>query len=356
MDTRRGRTTATTLGCRRRSRRVLLALGLALGTLGATPAAHAAGPSFALQSLDPVKEPYFVLDARPGATITRQVRVANVGDRAGGVRLYAVDATTGATTGAVYRGERHARRGVGRWVQLSRRSLQLQPGQRATVRFTIRVPRSVRPGDHLGGIVAENRTLQESRKRRGRRGSLRIRIRNLTVLAVQLDLPGRTRERLTVTSAKPSRIARTQTLVLGLGNDGNRLVKGTGKLVVTHDGKRVRKASFPIDTFVPGTRISYPVILKGRPLPPGRYRAEARVRFGRRGAVRRTLGFTVSERQSADVAAGGTASEPPSASAAGAPTGPGLLTLVLGGLGLMLLGAGASAAILRRRTNPHVAG
>jgi autonomous glycyl radical cofactor GrcA len=326
--------------------------GLVLVVCLLAPApARAEGPNFALQTLDPAEKPYFVLETRPGRVIERRVRVINVGETRGAVRLYAVDATTGATTGAVYRQDREARRGVGRWTTLAEDELVLDPGERAVVPIRIRVPRRVRGGHHLGGIVAENRTLQESSKRHGKGRTLRVRVRNLTVLAVQLNLPAPRVERLTIDGAWADRVGTRQAIRLALVNRGNRLIKGEGEMIVTEDGRRVATTRFPVDTFVPRTSARYPVVLDGRPLPAGRYDLETVIRYGDDQVARYSTRLKVSEAQARAVIAPGAAVVPPAAVAGG----PSLLQLMIGGAALLAVGFLAATVLFRRRARSDAA-
>ena len=88
----------------------LLAAALLCGAAVVFPASgwSARGEaSFALKPLkyDPAltaTKSYFILDAKPGDVIHDQIRVVNTGGRTGTAYLYAVDATTGQTSGAVY--------------------------------------------------------------------------------------------------------------------------------------------------------------------------------------------------------------------------------------------------------------
>ena len=90
-----------------------------------------------------------------------RIRVVNTGGRTGTAYLYAVDATTGQTSGAVYLSRQSPKRDVGAWIRLSQSNVTLAPGKNAVVDYTIRIPATVRPGDHLGGIVAENSQVQQ---------------------------------------------------------------------------------------------------------------------------------------------------------------------------------------------------
>src|SRR3954449_6528250 len=114
----------------------LAALGV-LATAGSA-AAKAKAPVFALQPL--TSGPYYVFHAHPGQTITGRVRVVNTGSVAGTARVYAVDATTGATSGASYLTDTRRRTDVGAWTRLSVGKVRLRPRQLKVVDFTMRVP------------------------------------------------------------------------------------------------------------------------------------------------------------------------------------------------------------------------
>lgn len=332
-------------------RRVLLAAAgmLLCASVPAFGATQSATPRtvFALQPVGPTgHRGYLMLDARPGATLTRAVRVANTGSRAGAVRLYAVDATTGRTTGAVYRDAREPRHDAGAWIDLPVRRVRLQPGQSRTIPVRIRMPATARSGQHLGGIVAETVRLARGPVRRQGRGTFRVDVRSLTIVAVQLDVPGRRREHMTLTGVRPGRVGRRQAVLVGMRNDGNQLVKGSGALVVRdRHGEIAARARFPIDTFVPRSAIADPVPVPGRALPAGRYRVTVDLRYGSGHVTRRTMPMTISSEQIRQVFGSQPEQQAPSARG----SGPSLLLLVAGGLGLLVLGFTAALVVLRRQ-------
>lgn len=245
------------------------------------PVAHAAGPAFGLEPVGVTgTKQYFVLHAKAGRTLTRQVRVVNVGHAAGAVRLFAVDATTGQTTGAVYQGAEVARRDVGAWTRLRRHRLRLAPGEGAVVSFAVHIPRDAAPGTHLGGIVARNEKLGGGAPVRRGKGRFRVKIRNLTVTAVQLELPGPRTSRMALTgTVRPGGSSGGhQAVLVGLRNAGDTLVKPTLRFLLRDDSGRVRqRARLKLDTFVPRTEVLYPVAVRGRALAPGDYTAEVAV-------------------------------------------------------------------------------
>jgi hypothetical protein len=331
-------------GARERSRALLFFCVLALAALGPVAAAAGSGPTFTLKALGaPAGGSYFVFDSRPGATVSGAVRVANEGDRAGAVRLYGVDAVTGQTTGAVYRARSDPRRDVGAWISMPIRHLELAPGQSRVVRFQARVPAGVRPGHHLGGIVAENAAIKKTPSRKAGRGSFRIDIRSLSILAVQVNLPGEQIEKLRLTGVEPGPAEGFQTLLLGMRNEGNQLLMGSGSVIVSDEGgEELKRAKFNLDTFLPRTAIDYPFAVPGQALTAGRYRATVAVKYGKGELARLSAWFTISDHQIEQVFGSDSQGPAPSDSSS-------ILPLLLGALAILLLLALLAAWILLRR-------
>jgi hypothetical protein len=301
---------------------------------------------------------FFVYDTTPGSVVTGQVRVINVSPVAGRVALYAVDATTGQTSGAVYLGRTAPKRGVGSWIRLSTPGITLGPHQRAVVPFSVRIPSSSGSGQHLGGIVAaplQPRTTQVTHKGRS---SFRVNIREIAIVAVEVNLPGPKQQFMSITSLTPSGRPGYQTLEIGLSNGGNTLLKGHGKLTVTNaNGTQLLAKRFMLDTFVPHTQIAYPVYVTGKRLPLGRYIGRVTVTYGLGHTVTRTFGFTISTKRlretfGSTVPGGVLPGTPPSSSSTP------VWALALGALLLLALGIAGSSYYHRRggvgrRSNDH---
>lgn len=276
-----------------------LLLTLLVFVLAMPVALAASGAKFGLRPVrfDP-KRPetssYFVYDLAPGATIEDEVLVQNSGDGAGTVRLYAVDGTTGQTGGAVYLSGDDPRKDVGGWVQLGERELTLAPGERRTVRFTVSVPADAMPGQHLGGLVAEDTALKQSTGG----GALQVKIQTRSVVAVQVNVPGQVVEKLVVTGVTPGGVQGYQTLRLGLRNDGTQAVKPEGSLVVSDaGGNEVQRLALKIDTMLPRTAIEYPVFVEGRALEPGTYRVTVHLTSGKSDVTDYQGSFTLNADQ-----------------------------------------------------------
>jgi hypothetical protein len=237
---------------------------------------------------------YTILDGQPGAVIQSAVKVQNQGTAPGTVRLYPVDATTGQTSGAVYLAEADPRTDVGAWIAIDGAPLTLNPGESRTVPFTVTVPASPRPGQHLGGIVAEDTQVKTAAVTNDATANIKTR----TVMAVQVNLPGPTVEKLAVTGVTGGGESGRQQLLLGLRNEGTTMVAPTGTLVVMNaGGQEVQHLPLTLDKILPGTAIQYPVAVQTTALDAGQYQASVTLTYGQSGATRYTAPLTITPAQ-----------------------------------------------------------
>jgi hypothetical protein len=321
-----------------------------LGAFAAAPASAAPGAAiFALvpEHYDPslnATQSYFVAVARPGATFQNSVRIRNMGTESGTALLYAVDATTGQTSGAVYLDRRMPRHGVGSWITLGTHSVTLGPGQSRIIRITLHVPRGARPGDHLGGIVAENAALTQA----SGHGSLQIRVRHLTIAAVEVQVPGNAATRFDVTGARAGGEHGYQYVYLHLQNLGALTTKPFGQVLISSAaGRPVATRSLKLDTFLPGTAIDYPLLIPKEALSPGKYRATIDLTYaasalgyrraaGQAQTISRSFDFTVSSKQYTTVFKGVPPVRAPVQASSHNPSRLPLLLAIAGGLAALL--------------------
>lgn len=324
----------------------LLAPVLTLAAL-APAASGAAVPSFGLKALGAPKG-YFVVSAAPGSVVRERVRVVNAGRVAGVALLRAADAQTGRTTGAVYETKRlHA---TGTWLALDRDRVTLRPGESTVVGITVRVPAGAEVGDHLGGIVAQPEAESAAAAANGAKHSFRVKVVEQSIVAVQVVVPGPARQELKLTSVAAGGDPGFQTLRIGIANPGRRLVKGSGVVkVLDGNGNTLRRQSFPVDTFVPGTEVEDPVVVRGKILPQGRYNASVIIRWAGGRSTTLHAPFTVSDGQLKQVYG---SKGLPNLQGAGRGQGGGPSIALLGGGALILLlgGVGGTALYFRRRT------
>lgn len=344
----------------------VIVMSMALAFLSAS-AAYAAtathmgsAPAVAQFSLRPVTfdpaspatSSYFVLNVAPGATLTETFRVTNTGPVRGTALLYPVDGTTGQTSGAVYEGGSAPRQDVGAWLSLSTDRVTIDPAHSQDVDFTLHVPANARPGQHLGGIVARDVSAQSAADA----GSVRVTIRDVTIMAVEVNLPGTPVYALQLRGVHYSVIDARPAVVLDLANAGTMFIKPVGTLVITgHNGNVVDTVPLHMDTFVPATRISYPVALTVPVLAPGSYHAAIDLRYGSGQDLHGMATFVVNAgavSQSGEATAG-SAAVTASASGGDRPVWKDLVAAVLLGLGLIIALLGLALFLRRRRPASH---
>jgi hypothetical protein len=321
------------------TRRIRPALLLALLALISTETAAAAPSTYSSFSIRPASGTggFFVLTGKRGTRAAAAFRIVNTGTKAGTALLYPVDGTTGTTSGAVYLDRRARRRSVGGWIRLPLARVTLRPGEARVVRFSVLVPRRLRPGHHLGAIVAENRELTTgagaNRPRKG--GGLQIRVRHLSIVAVQVNAPGSRLARMAVGGVTVGASSGYEVLYLKLRNSGNILIRPQlGVRITNRAGRVVYRRALKLDTFVPKTQIRYPLYLLRKPLPPGRYRLSGTLSYAEH-VTRFSATFVISQKLVAQLPAASTPA-PVTPQAASEKTSQSLLPWAVTGIALIV--------------------
>jgi hypothetical protein len=270
-----------------------------------TPAhAYAAGgtPILGIQPAyfdpkDPISRAYFIFNSHSGALIQNAVRVTNSGSVTGHATLYGTDATTGTTSGAVYLDKTAQRQDVGSWLTIKKSSLTLAPGQSMLVPFQVTLPKNVRSGVHLGGIGMEVIPINQPKPITKEGNSVQIQTRIITVIAVEVLLPGVPVEELSATSIQAGGENGYQSLQIALHNTGTMMLKPTGTLeVMTSHGALLQTLPIKMDTFLPMTSIRYPIYLKNA-LGPGDYQIVLMLSYGDHHSLRYSTHFTITAPQ-----------------------------------------------------------
>lgn len=283
---------------------ILISSALLIGALDGSTAqtAHATeGPKFGLQPVfydpsNPATKSYFVFDSAAGMILHNHIRVTNSGTTIGTVSLYPVDATTGQTSGVVYLSGNDTQHDVGTWITLGLQHVTLLPGQSQIIPFQVAIPSIVRPGQHVGGIVAESEAMESESTPGG--STIQIHVQSLTIAAVQVNLPGTPIEQLVATGIQPGGENGYQSLLVHLSNTGTVMLKPEGELqVVDVQGTVVRNLPLKLDTLLPQTEINYPVYMKGQALKAGDYRATLTLIYGHNHVLRFTQVFTITQQQ-----------------------------------------------------------
>ena len=150
-------------------------------------------------------------------------------------------------------------------------------------------------GEWVGGIVAEA-SHQVAASKTHQKASVQIKIRDLTIVAVEAKVPGAESRRLRNRDASPTGgRGGFQQLFVHFASRGNVLLKPTGRILVfDSNNKLVETLPFTMDTFLPRTAIDYPLLLKTA-LRSGDYRAAITLRVPGVKAFTATRPFSVSQ-------------------------------------------------------------
>lgn len=196
---------------------------------------------------------YFIIMAKAGSTRREAVVVTNNGSKPLVLYVDPVDGLTGATSGAVYGNRGVAVHSAGAWVTPDARSVTVPPGRAIDVPFTVRIPGSAVPGDHLAGLALQ---VARASKSSGR-FSVRVVVR--AVVGIEVQVPGFAVPRIRISSLALAPLPGTTvpSAVVTLADVGGRLCRP--RLTVAIKGQNVtRQATQKLGTILPGDRIAYP--------------------------------------------------------------------------------------------------
>jgi hypothetical protein len=217
------------------------------------------------------------------------------------------------------------------------------------------VPAGAKPGQWVAGIVAEGAPTAPQSSSPHKTG-VRIRIRNLTIVAVQTNVPGPAIVSFTVGSVTTGGQHGFQQLLVRFTNGGNQLRKPHGTATIFDSKNRlVEMLTYTMDTFLPQTSIQYPLLLS-KALGPGDY--TARIRLTSPGAdpagadttVSATRSFSVSNHDVTQVFTSSKPTQaPPSTTGATSSSSSTPWALIIGAAVVVLLLALAVFQLLRRR-------
>lgn len=208
---------------------------------------------------------YFVISAARGATVRQMLEIKNVSDVPITLSLAPVDARTASSGDVEYARTSEPRAQVGAWIDIEASEVQIEGGETTRVRFTVGVPNDARRGVNLGAIVLQSPDSSGTEQE----------IQNRTVIAVEVDTPGKRVPKVAVVGVKAE--ARTDGMYfdVGLANNGTGYASGSGTLLITEE---VFEGAIEFDTFVPGTAFNYPIRWTTAP-EPGTYSVQVLIEY-----------------------------------------------------------------------------
>ncbi len=123
------------------------AYALSSGGIGGYPAHADPGIQYS--------DSWFIYNLDLGESKVDSVLLTNHSDTTQTLKLYPVDSVATGDGNFSLKAEADPRVGVGSWIQLSKDSVTLAPGEEQEVPFTITIPEVADVGEHSGGIILE---------------------------------------------------------------------------------------------------------------------------------------------------------------------------------------------------------
>lgn len=270
--------------------RIIAVILIALGTLVASPTSsfaqddeNAVQFSFSpVESKDPgvTQKGYFVYSLKPGRSATGSVLLHNTSKRSVTVELATLDAETAQGGGSSFALTEATPKAVGRWVELTEPRVTLEQGKQQEVQFSVRVPKSVKPGQYLAGITAyvPSEPTEAAERNEGQAGAS-VNVQTRYVIAVQVNVPGEQVPSLSISSVSLLEQPTGRYIGIAMKNDGGLLLKPSGSLTLTNsEGKEVLEEKIQMDTFVTGTETTYAVAMS-QAVGPGKYSVEVNLTY-----------------------------------------------------------------------------
>ncbi|MFT4035253.1 MAG: hypothetical protein QM679_06730 [Patulibacter sp.] len=185
----------------------------------------------------------------PGASASGHFDVTNSTASDALVSVYGVDGLTQSQTGIVYASDTDRTTGAGLWLKLSATSLQVNAGEARRVDFSVAVPGGAEPGDHVAGIVVQQR----------RSGSATVAQVVRNVVPVFVEVAGDATHAATLNAAVISQLSGSaaSSVVVTIANTGERICRGTLTVALNGRGERGIPVSRTLDAILPGDTVRY---------------------------------------------------------------------------------------------------
>jgi len=272
---------------------------------------------------DPTTLSVFKPTVAPGRSFRNEVVVTNGSGATVDLLVSPVDGITAAGSGVAYATRQDPVKEAAAWVHPSVSELRMAPHSTSTVPFTVSVPLSAPPGDHMAGIAFEDARAPTS-------GPAPATGPTRSVIGVLVKVSGSPvafHLHLDHVQFVPAGETGTASVVVTLGDDG--LLLGKPRLAVTIDGASGyhRTIDRQLDTVLPGDTID---VTEPWPdaLPAGDYTVTAQAGARPTGAPAGLAASTLTVRDTVHVgeaiptAAPATTAAPPTTAAAAAPPAP----------------------------------
>lgn len=194
---------------------------------------------------------FITLQASPGGFASGHFYATNGGSQPASITIYGADGLTGDTTGIVYSDAGDQLVDAGGWLSPSASGATLPAaGGDRRIDFSVRVPSGARAGDHVGGVVLEQR-------RAGAAISQIVR----NVVPVLITVSGGASPSLSLRSALVSSLPGTSlpAVTVKMVNTGQRICRPLLTVSLVGQSERGSAVTRQLDAILPGDGVPYPL-------------------------------------------------------------------------------------------------
>ena len=180
--------------------------------------------------------------------------------------VYAADGITADTTGVSFADDGQPPHGAGAWVTPAATSVMLAPNSQQTIAFSVQVPASATPGDHVAAVVVQQAATSGG-------GSVSISQVVRGVVPIDVQVSGAAAEQAQLDAPTLGTLAGTgQTAVLvPIVDSGSLMCRPTLTVTVTSSATgATATVTRQLDLLLPGDSITYPFSWPSQ-LSPGTY-------------------------------------------------------------------------------------
>ncbi|KAA1420496.1 DUF916 domain-containing protein [Mumia zhuanghuii] len=150
-------------------------------------------------SSSPTPRSYFVLEGAPGTTLTDKVRIRNFTKKPLTFSIYGADGYNTEQGGFfALRGLDQPQTDVGAWIKVPVQTVKVVGRTQVDVPITIQIPANATPGDHVGGLVALNGSVEGTTES----GGIDVGIKRAVASRLYLRVAGPTMPALKVTDVE----------------------------------------------------------------------------------------------------------------------------------------------------------
>ncbi len=200
---------------------------------------------------------WYIYNLDKGEEYNDQVVIENTGDNSLQAKIYPVDALTTSDGAFALENEDEPRDEIGQWVHLSENEVDLQPGEKKTIDFTFKVPADASVGEHIGGIIVENKQMKSGKQ---------INLKTRVGVRIYETIPGEIIKKIEVADLQAKgyfnniwSLFYNYQVQYNLVNQGNVQVKPKVEMELTSDwfGSATKEEKETNGSIFPGKQISF---------------------------------------------------------------------------------------------------